>query len=209
VVTIDRTSPTLLERLRNPGDHAAWTRFDAIYGDLIVAFSRRRGLQATDAEDVRQTVTVKLMGSLRGFDYDRSRGRFRDYLYRVVQSALSDRAADRGVPLHVPGALDTSVEAQAGSRDHGRPDRAALDEVDSIWVQEWEAFHFRRAWGVVQTQFSSSHLDMFNHLLDGLGVRQVAEMFAQSEEAVHKVKQRVRDRLREQIAAQMAEEDGT
>ncbi len=200
------TSPTLLDRLKDTADAAAWARFESVYGDLVVAFCRRRGVQAADAEDARQEVTLKLMKSLKGFEYDRSRGRFRDYLFQVTRSVLADRAGRADGARHLDSEVEHQVGAgQAGTEGSGAPGTA---EVEAAWNQEWEAFHFRRAWVVVQAQFSTAHLDVFNRLLVGDPVRLVAEGFGMSEDAVHKVKQRVRDRLKEQIAAQVAEEDG-
>lgn len=189
----DRTSPTLLDRLRDASDAAAWSRFESTYGDLIVGFCRRRGMQATDADDVRQEVLLKLMKSLKNFEYSRERGRFRDYLFRVTRSVLADRHAQgRSVPDGLTSAIHATGE----------------DEAESFWHAEWEDFHLRRAWMAVQSEFSHPHLDAFSRLLTGATVQSVAETLAMTEEAVHKIKQRVRDRLKQQIAAQVAEEDG-
>ncbi len=209
------TSPTLLERLRESGDSAAWSRFEASYGDLIVAFARRRGIRATDAEDVRQIVMLKLVSSLKQFEYQRERGRFRDYLLRVTQSAISDwavkigRGGDALAGALAPGHLDTKAEASASiARAPGGPSGVEIGAVEQAWHQEWEVFHFRRAWSAVQSQFSAQHLDVFNRLLAGDPVRLVAQHMGLTEEAVHKVKQRVRDCLKNQVASQVAEEDG-
>ncbi len=207
------TSPTLLDRLRESNDSAAWSRFEALYGELIVAFARRRGVQATDAEDVRQMVMLKLMSSLKQFEYQRERGRFRDYLLRVTLSAIADWAAKfgRGVEAGslAPGYLDTRAEASASvARTPGGASGVEPGAVEQAWQQEWEAFHFRRAWQTVQSQFSAQHLDVFHRLLAGDPVRLVAQNLGLTEEAVHKVKQRVRDRLKDQVASQVTEEDG-
>lgn len=187
-----RTSPTLLERLRDAGDQAAWSRFQDTYGDLILRYGLARGLQTADAEDVRQLTFVKLMQSLERFRYDGARGRFRDYLFAVVRSAVaSHMGAKSGRPA---GEVDLEgVAAGPGAE---------------LWQREWEQFHFRRAWEAVRGQFESRSLDAFQCLLDGQPMAEVAARFAMTEQGLHKVKQRVRDGLRERIEAQVAQEDG-
>ncbi len=68
------TSPTLLSRVRNPADKVAWREFDARYGEMIVRYGRRRGLQHADAEDIRQIVMVRLSKALLAFNYSPRRG---------------------------------------------------------------------------------------------------------------------------------------
>jgi DNA-directed RNA polymerase specialized sigma24 family protein len=65
-----------------------------------------------------------------------------------------------------------------------------------------------RAWQVVGASVEQRSSQVFARLLDGETVREVAAQFGMSEQAVHKIKQRVRDRLREQIDLQIREEDG-
>src|SRR5262249_54521926 len=86
------TRATLLGRVRDGDDAAAWREFDGAYREMLLRFCRSRGLQHADAEDVIQLVFVKLTGGLRRFEYDPGRGRFRDYLFRCVRSALADWA---------------------------------------------------------------------------------------------------------------------
>src|SRR5262245_33077190 len=98
------TRATLLDRVRDADDVAAWLEFDAAYREMLLRFCRSRGLQHADAEDVIQLVFVRLTGGLIRFRYDPARGRFRDYLFRCVRSALSDwgayrRRAGSAVPL--------------------------------------------------------------------------------------------------------------
>jgi RNA polymerase sigma-70 factor (ECF subfamily) len=100
------TRTTLLCRVRDAADSDGWREFVALYKPLIVryALSRRRGLSESDARDVAQDVFVRLLKALPTFTLDRSRGRFRTYLWRVTTSALADRdrrgrrraAAERG-----------------------------------------------------------------------------------------------------------------
>ena len=56
----DTTHPSLLARIQDLDDHAAWREFDARYRDLILRYCRRKGLQPSDAEYVRQIVMLNL-----------------------------------------------------------------------------------------------------------------------------------------------------
>jgi len=68
-------------------------------------------------------------------------------------------------------------------------------------------FHFRVAIEKVQSTHDAVSLAIFDRLLAGMSVAQVAEEFATSTQAVHKVKQRLRDRLKELVAEQIRQEN--
>ncbi len=44
------TSITLLEQLRRPNQHKAWTRFVYLYAPLLLNWAARNGFQPADAE---------------------------------------------------------------------------------------------------------------------------------------------------------------
>jgi RNA polymerase sigma-70 factor (ECF subfamily) len=188
------TQPSLLARLRDPADHAAWREFDRCYGDLIVRYCRSRGLQQSDAEDVRQVVLMNLASAMRGFEYSPARGKFRSYLGRVVRNTIS-RAAGR--PDRRMGALDNG----------GLTAVAEDDESDARWEREWTHHHLRTAMQTIRRTFDPRSVAAFDRLLAGASTRVVAEEMDMTVEAVHKAKQRIRNRLRALVAAQVADED--
>ena len=87
--TACQTSRTLLERLRQGDDQAAWAEFVRRYGQQIYRWCRAFGLQEADAEDVTQTVLLNLTDKLRAFCYDPSRS-FRAYLKTLTHYAWCD-----------------------------------------------------------------------------------------------------------------------
>src|SRR6266700_3016690 len=90
------TSPTLLGRLRgNPGDQAAWGDFVERYGRKIYVWTRARGLQEADAQDVTQNVLLELARQMSGFEY-RPTGSFRAWLRTVAYRAWCDFLKVRG-----------------------------------------------------------------------------------------------------------------
>ncbi|KAA3614308.1 MAG: sigma-70 family RNA polymerase sigma factor [Planctomycetota bacterium] len=199
------TLPSLLSRVRDLEDHAAWHEFDQRYRELILRFCRRRGLQASDAEDVRQIVMLSLAKHLRGFSYQPSKGRFRAYLGRTVQNAIS-RYFRR--PNHEIHGLNLDEKAAAAAPGIQERDSWEESSWEKVWETEWMAHHYRMAMHQLRKSVQPRSLEVFEHLLAGENVAQVAARFQISQEAVHKSKQRMRDRLKVLIARQILEEDG-
>jgi RNA polymerase sigma factor (sigma-70 family) len=192
----ETTHPSLLSRLRDPEDEKAWREFDARYRELIRRFGKRRGLQVADAEDVAQIVLLALSRSMRNFRLDPARGRFRDYLGRVVKNAIQ-RQISR--PSRQARVLDVSVvDALA---DPG------TDPLEPAWLDEWRKHHLRLAMRAVREAFKPDSLAVFERLLTGASVAEAAAAFGTTPEAVQKIKQRVGQRLREEIERQVRDEE--
>jgi len=189
---METTHPSLLARVQDLGDQAAWREFDAHYRELILRYCRRKGLQASDAEDVRQMVLLNLARALRNFEYEPRKGRFRDYLGRIVANAIH-RYYRSPRPDHGGLDLDSAAEVEA-------PMDAALDEE---WETEWMLHHYRMAMAGVRETADPRSVEVFECLLSGSSPDEVAEQFDMTRDAVHKVKQRIRDRLKARIAEQI------
>jgi RNA polymerase sigma factor (sigma-70 family) len=192
----ETTQPSLLSRVRDPADDSAWREFDAKYRELILRYCRARGLQTSDAEDVRQIAMTNLARSLRSFEYKPARGRFRGYLGQVVRSAIS-RHFSR--PDASTRALDTHVLVTVEADDAG--------QADDVWEREWVRHHYRLAMQTVRAVFDPKSVQIFDRLLAGDRVDRLAIDFQTTREAVHKVKQRIRDRLKDLITDQIRQED--
>jgi RNA polymerase sigma-70 factor, ECF subfamily len=124
----DPTSPTtrvsLLVRLRDPADDEAWRTFVDVYAPLVYSYCRRKGLQEADASDVTQEVLTQVARSIPDFTYDRSRGRFRDWLGTVARRRLLRFFNEQN---QAPRATGDAVAEVAG------PD------LDTDWSEEFQA----------------------------------------------------------------------
>jgi RNA polymerase sigma-70 factor (ECF subfamily) len=88
------SSSLLLMRLATcPLDAETWDQFVRRYSGPIYSWCRRHQLQDADARDVTQNVFTKLLYQLPSFD--RSRARFRTWLYRIVENAVKDWCTKR------------------------------------------------------------------------------------------------------------------
>lgn len=194
----ETTQPSLLLRVRDAENQTAWREFESKYRELILRYCLRLGLQPADCDDVQQLVWLNLAKGLRNFEYDPVKGRFRDYLGRVVRNAIS-RHFSR--PELAKRALDTAVLAVVAEGDP--------ESRNDAWESEWVDHHYRLAMGTIRRTFEPRSVKVFEGLLAGQSVATLASSFEMSEQAVHKIKQRVQQRMKELIAEQVAEEDGS
>ncbi len=145
-----QTSATLLARLRQvPPDQAAWASFADRYGRKIYGWCRQWNLQEADAEDLAQTVLLKLAEKMRTFEYDRSKS-FRAWLKTVTRHAWLDSCSPRkGAAAGGSQVLELlqTVEAREDlvQRLDEEFDRELLDEASSrvrvrVTPRTWEAF---------------------------------------------------------------------
>ncbi len=189
------TRLSLIGRLKSRDDQEAWREFDRLYGDLIVSYARRRGLGLADAEDLRQVVLMSLLTVMKSFEFQPGRGRFRSYLGRIVGNAVfrfRERPFRRSDVLELDEVLVRNLPCP--------------EEHDALWEQEWVDHHLRRAMETVRRTFEPRSVEAFHQLLAGHGTAEVAEALETTTDAVHKMKQRIRQRLKELIAEQVLEE---
>jgi RNA polymerase sigma-70 factor (ECF subfamily) len=86
----DRTSPSLLAKIQDTQDTAAWRRFFDKYRPLIEDWCRGCGLPSADRDDVVGMVLLKVAERMkRGYVYDPART-FRGWLRAVVQSQVNE-----------------------------------------------------------------------------------------------------------------------
>ena len=84
----NRTSKTLLLKLKDREDQDAWSEFYKKYSGFIIGFCRNRGCSDTMCQDVLQETMVQIWKYILNFNYDSAKGRFRSYLFQVVVSQI-------------------------------------------------------------------------------------------------------------------------
>src|SRR5947209_13320670 len=84
-----RTRASLLARLGDPEDRAAWQQFVSLYGGLVYGFARKHGLQDADAADLTQEIFLAIARSAGRWRYDPSQGTFRGWLFVVTRNHLA------------------------------------------------------------------------------------------------------------------------
>ena len=195
---LDQTRASLLARLAKDVDKDAWLEFWERYAELIHSFARQRQLQASDCDDVVQTVLMALLRAMPNFSYDPARGRFRGYLKTITLRAIYRKTRQNS---------DTSALEDV---EHLPEETAALSEdpeVDALWESQWRQHHVRRAMRVIEQEFNEKDRAAFNqYVVAGLDPSATAEALGLSVDQVYQAKSRILKRLSTVIKQQQIEE---
>lgn len=88
--THELTRASLILRLQDAEDMAAWDEFAAIYGPVVFNVATSRGFQAADADNLVQEVFMAVASSISNWLERDDRGSFRAWLLRIARNAAVD-----------------------------------------------------------------------------------------------------------------------
>lgn len=189
---MDRTSHSLLERLRERPSADDWNRLVELYEPWIRDWIRRQRVQEHDAADITQEVLAAVVQELPRFHYDPGQGRFRGWLRTIAVNRL--RAFWKARARQAVGAADSGVE--------GLLDQLAdpASELSRQWDREHDVYVIRRAMAAIRPEFQPTTWRAFQRVvLDARPVSEVASELGISRNAVYIAQSRVLNRLRSQV----------
>ena len=190
------TSLTLLQKLRDVGDDASWRRFHDSYVRLLHAVALRAGLGEAEAQDVVQETIIDVAAQMPGFQYDRTRGRFKNWLLTIVRRRISNhhrRQHYRHEGQQVPRAqrLDTALVATTPMVDA---------EFERVWAEEWERHILDTALARVKARVKPLQYQAFQlHVLKEVPVAEVCERLGVKAREVYWAKDRIKELLKEEM----------
>jgi len=187
------TRVSLLNRLKDGGDHQAWTAFVRLYGPVIYGFARKRGLQDADAADLMQEVMRSVARNVEKMDYDPKRGTFRGWLYTVTRNKI----------YNFLSAQRNRTRAVGDSANHERlealPDRSG-SEAEADWDREYQQRMSARAMERVKDEFQANTWRAFvGTAVEGRPAGEVGPELGMTPGAVYVAKSRVLARLRDEV----------
>jgi RNA polymerase sigma factor (sigma-70 family) len=186
------TRVTLLQRVKDQHDAKAWEEFVFYYRRYVYNIARRMNLNHHDAEEVVQTVMLKLWKKLPEFEYDSSKGRFRGWLCRVCGNEVKMFIRKR---QRRAATLDRR-ERQA---EESYLKRVELPDIENLAEKEWVVYITSLAWDSIQDHFDDKTKKAFELLSKGMSGEEVAEELEISRSSAYVYKKRVQDRLRIEI----------
>lgn len=114
---MDPTRASLILRLKDTDDVAAWDEFAAIYSPAIYRVAIRKGMQPADAENVVQEVLASVANSVSKWLDREDRGGFRAWLFAIARNESIDTFTRRATrPLGRDGETGANILAQVPAR---------------------------------------------------------------------------------------------
>ena len=194
------TRRSLVLRLRDLGDQAAWTEFVDVYEPLLYRLARGKGLQDADARDLCQDVFRAVASAIQRWDPDPSKGSFRGWLFRIARNLAVDFLV--GQHRHPRGSGRTSVQEML----EARPSSDAQAEAEFLAEFRRRAFHWAAA--QVKNEFTDSTWQAFwKSGVENQSIADVGRELGMSAGAVYVARSRVLARLRSRVE-QLTEDSG-
>ncbi len=184
------TRASLLMRLRDRADRAAWQEFANIYTPVVYRLALRKGLQHADAEDLSQQVLAAIAKAIDRWETDALRAKFRTWLHRIAQNQIIN-ALTRAAPDRATGDSDVMANLRAKT----------ADSADSELIQlELRREVFRWAAERIRCEFRPVTWDAFwLTAVENLSVEQTAQRLELSCGAIYAARSRIMRRLKEQV----------
>jgi len=184
------TSESLIARVKDPANEAAWIEFLAIYQPVVLRMAQNRGLQPTDADDLAQSVFLTLSNAINEWQPQPDGPPFRAWFFTITRNAIINALRSRQRHQARGGTSVLELLEQI-------PDEASSAE----FYRESQREVFRWVCAEVKPEFSQSTWDIFwRTAVEDVPAEQVATEMQRKVGAIYVAKWRVLKRIKERIA---------
>ena len=198
--TVTRTPTTrksLLDELASDPDSDRMDEFARIYEPVMRRYARqaqrrlRNAIGEADQDDLVQEAFIAVRRALPQFRYDRSRGRFRNYLSLTIRN-IAFRLGRKAERLR-PADPDAVASVAAGQNGVDAADDETSELMSSIWSIAYAQVMSRSG-------YTPNTKAIFrSHVLEGIPAADVAEEFKTTPNAVYQIKDRILRAVRSEI----------
>lgn len=187
----DRTRSSLLEAIKDPENSEAWQRFSDLYARVIRYAARQKtSLREDEIDVVVNTVLIEVRNKIGDFVYDRSNGKFRNWLHTVAKRRAIDMyrkrppAEEKKIHRHPEDARKTATLDRFEDMDQSGMERL-MDE-------EWMRALYDLTLQVVRERVTAEQFQLYDaYVLKEWPVERVAKTFGVTPNQIYIAKTRV------------------
>ena len=194
------TRSSLLERLKAWDNEAGWKEFFDTYQRSILGLAMKCGLSRSEAEEVVQDTMVAVARKMPEFEYDRSIGSFKGWLFTITRRAVGKQLSKRQSGRLV----ESGRHMEAGRNEEGAdvadfPDPAA--GFDERWEEDWRHNLLDMAMDRVRRRTKPKQFQMFDlYVNQQLPMDQVTQILNVNAAQVYMAKLRISSAVRHELA---------
>lgn len=193
-----QTRASLIAQVRSSEDREAWNQFVFIYRPVLYRMARRRGMQDADAQDVVQTILMRVAASIHRWEETSPETRFRHWLRRVARNAMISAFTRKPKDVAAGGSEMLELLAE-------QPEDIASIERE-LAVETMRELYLRAA-AIVKADFDPETWQAFElTVVRGQSCDEVAATLKKSIGTVYVARGRIMRRLREHVQS-MQEND--
>lgn len=190
---MEATHLSIIQELQQEStfDHG-WRRLYQQYAPAMIHYGERLGLDTDTAYDVLQDTMIQLLDTLPDFEYDRERGKFRNYILTFMHRNALSRLRRKSRQAEVSDDLAGEIE-----------DESARKTLEAVYDEPaWKAGLVELALQRLREEGIAEQdtLNIFRaYVIDELPDSEVARRFGTSENAIYQVRHRVIRLIRKQL----------
>ena len=178
------TKGSLLAAVKT-GDEISWQQFYDMYKPLILLKGGDLRLNQTEKEELVQLVMLSFFNTSQTFCYDKSKGRFRDYLKRIIHNKACDLMRKRHDDTVSADELENILVA-------------IPQESEDRWEKEYQETVLTQAFEELKLRCDVTTLQSYDLFVrQNLPAKEVAAMLDIKANAVYQHKSRVEEMLRQ------------
>ncbi len=181
------TNKSLLSSIK-AGDEFCWVEFYQTYLPLIRIRGRDHGLSLSEIDELSQNTVLSVFEGRDKAHYDPDKGRFRDFLRKIIDCRAVDIIRKRHYERKYPLPEDDAIIDDRQS------------ELERRWDDEWKEHVLKESLKELKAQIEPETYQAFEfYALKGMSARQVAEFLGINEYIVYVCKHRAVSKLRDII----------
>jgi RNA polymerase sigma-70 factor (ECF subfamily) len=186
------TRPSLVVRLGDARDGAAWAEFLAVYEPLILRLMRKNGLQESDARDVCQQVLAAVSRDVNAWQPDGATASFRRWLFQIARNRVIKFLVKERKDVSAVGGSDAQFLLEAQPDPHA----SATAEFEREHRQQLLLYAAEQ----IRGEFHERTWALFwQTCIDGRSIADAAAEFGTTPGNVYVARSRVVARLRQRV----------
>lgn len=187
-----KTRMTLIQRIKNTQDEAAWKEFFSIYQNYVYVVVRNLNIGHHDAEEIVQKVFTKVLDKIPQFNYLPHKGKFRHWLCAITRNMVIDLQRARNTEKK-------SMEKFSEGSSVSSHEEITIPDIEVIAEKEWRNYLANLALEHARKELSPLEIKCFISHTREKTPREIATELSIAENTVYIYCRRVKDFIKKKI----------